>query len=106
MQILRRLFLGVAGAAMLLVVAGIVRNDAALWQPAAVAAAVAFAIGLGAVPSLKTYQFTAWIVAGWRLFPRMTTMSSVRLTTPPLRRTSARPHGHGSGSIVTRSPVR
>jgi BASS family bile acid:Na+ symporter len=34
-----------------------------LWQPAAVALCVAFAIGLGAFPAARTYQFTAWIVA-------------------------------------------
>lgn len=35
----------------------------ALWQPAAVGTAVCFAIGIGAVGALQSYQYTAWIVA-------------------------------------------
>jgi len=34
----------------------------ALWLPAAVCLAVSFAIGIGAVPALKNYQYTAWII--------------------------------------------
>jgi bile acid:Na+ symporter, BASS family len=57
--------LGAAGVALLIAVAGVARGDASVWQPAAAAGAVAFAIGLGALPPLRTYQFTAWIVAGF-----------------------------------------
>src|SRR5436190_7386900 len=38
-------------------------SDAALWQPLAVIAAVALAIGLRFSPKLRGYQFTAWIIA-------------------------------------------
>lgn len=34
-----------------------------LWQPAAVIATVALAVGLRFVPKLRGYQFTAWIIA-------------------------------------------
>ena len=33
-----------------------------LWQPLAVIAAVALAIGLRFIPKLRGYQFTAWII--------------------------------------------
>src|SRR5690606_13557740 len=41
---------------------GIVSNNATVWQPAAVALSVSFAIGMGAIPALKGYQYTAWII--------------------------------------------
>ncbi len=63
MQSARKLCLGLAGASLLLLAAGFVAGHASLWQPAAVATCVGLAIGLGAVPTLRTYQFTAWIVA-------------------------------------------
>lgn len=63
MQSARKLCLGLAGVAVLLFGAGLVIGNALIWQPAAVTACVGLAIGLGAVPSLRTYQFTAWIVA-------------------------------------------
>jgi len=34
----------------------------ALWLPATVSLAVSFAIGIGAIPALKNYQYTAWII--------------------------------------------
>ena len=33
-----------------------------IWQPLAVLAAVALAIGLRFIPALRGYQFTAWII--------------------------------------------
>jgi len=59
----RRLCLGLAGIALMLLAAGLVLGRPALWQPAAVAAAVTLALGFGARPALRGYQFTAWIVA-------------------------------------------
>jgi BASS family bile acid:Na+ symporter len=38
-------------------------NGVALWQPAAVILTVALAISLRFVPKLRSYQFTAWIIA-------------------------------------------
>ncbi len=55
------LYLSVAAAVAL--VMGLLMASAALWQPSAVALAVCLAIGLGAVPALKGYQYTAWIIA-------------------------------------------
>lgn len=59
----RRLCLGVFALSLLLTGAGLVLAQPALWQPAAVAAALGLAFGLGAVESLKSYQYTAWIIA-------------------------------------------
>src|SRR3990172_1929074 len=63
MHTLRKLCLGVAAAGVLLLVLGVARGDTALWQPAAIAASVGMAIGLGALSGLRVYQFTAWIIA-------------------------------------------
>ncbi|MGI4869895.1 MAG: bile acid:sodium symporter family protein [Janthinobacterium lividum] len=50
---------GLAVAGLLL---GIAQNQSALWQPAAVVAVVGFALGIKAVPGLRSYQYTAWIL--------------------------------------------
>jgi BASS family bile acid:Na+ symporter len=64
MRILQQLALAVAVVGLIVVVAGIVAGNPNIWQPAAVATSVAVAIGLGAWPDLRTYRFTAWILAG------------------------------------------
>jgi len=43
--------------------AGLATSNPNLWQPAAAAAVILLAIGLRSVPALRTYQYTAWIVA-------------------------------------------
>ncbi|MFT3780577.1 MAG: hypothetical protein QM790_01090 [Nibricoccus sp.] len=58
---IRRLFLGAAALALFPVAAGLSLNRPAIWQPCAIVLAAGFAIGLGAIPKLKGYQFTAWI---------------------------------------------
>jgi len=60
---LRKLSLGLSALALIALITGLALANSALWQPAAVVLAVCFAIGLGAVPSLKGYQFTVWIAA-------------------------------------------
>lgn len=42
--------------------AGLLMADAQLWTAASVCLAVSLAIGIGAVASLKNYQYTAWII--------------------------------------------
>ncbi|PTQ96821.1 BASS family bile acid:Na+ symporter [Mucilaginibacter yixingensis] len=63
MMSLRKLCLGVACMAVLLLVTGILIGNASIWQPSAVVLAVTGAFGIGAVPALKNYQYTAWIIA-------------------------------------------
>jgi BASS family bile acid:Na+ symporter len=59
----RKLCLGATPVALIVVLAGLSIGKTGVWQPAAAAAAVAFALGLGAFPATKSYQFTGWIVA-------------------------------------------
>ncbi|WP_221028748.1 bile acid:sodium symporter family protein [Actomonas aquatica] len=50
-------------AGLVLVCVGLALGQPRLWMPAAAVVAVALAIGLGAVPTLATYRYTAWIIA-------------------------------------------
>ncbi len=50
----------ISTAAMLL---GLVLKKEAVWQPAAVVAIISFAIGMGGITSLKSFRYTAWIIA-------------------------------------------
>ena len=55
------LWTGVAGLVAL--VAGLATGVSTIWMPAAAVAAVALSIGIGAVPALASYRYTAWILA-------------------------------------------
>lgn len=59
---LRKVCLVLAALAVIGLGAGVLLGSPAVWSPCAVVAALGLALGLGAVPSLKGYQFTAWIV--------------------------------------------
>jgi len=59
----RKACLAVAAVGLCVLLAGLALNNHPLWQPAAICTAVGLAMGMGAVPSAKGYQFTAWIVA-------------------------------------------
>ena len=63
MILFRKSCLGFSVLALLLMLAGLATGSLSLWQPAAVTTVVALALGLGAVPSLKGYQYTVWILA-------------------------------------------
>jgi BASS family bile acid:Na+ symporter len=72
----RQLCLGLAVAAALAFLAGLGLGRADLWAPTALMTVVAFAIGLGAIPALASYQFTVWILAtvvAGLLFPHAST---------------------------------
>lgn len=56
-------FLIVSSTGLVALVAGLLLHRPAVWQPAAVAAVISFALGMGAIPALKTYRYTAWIIA-------------------------------------------
>jgi BASS family bile acid:Na+ symporter len=58
-----KLCLGISLLAVIFLIAGLVMQNLAIWQAAAVTLAVSLAIGIGAVESLKSYQYTAWIIA-------------------------------------------
>jgi bile acid:Na+ symporter, BASS family len=59
----RASLLGLAAICLFLFVIALAQSNQAIWQPALVAAAVCTAIGLGGVPVVAGYQFTAWIIA-------------------------------------------
>jgi BASS family bile acid:Na+ symporter len=63
LQLARRGCLIVAFVSLVALAVGLVLRRPAAWQPAAVAVGVALALGLGAIPRMRGYQFTAWIVA-------------------------------------------
>lgn len=62
MKSLRKVCLGLSGLSLLLLFAGLISAQAQIWQPAAVGLSVLFAIGIGAIPALKSYQYTTWII--------------------------------------------
>ena len=63
MKTFRKICLGLSALSLVLLLVGLITANTGLSQPAAVALSVLFAIGIGAVPALKGYQYTAWIIA-------------------------------------------
>lgn len=51
-----------SGVALVALVAGLGLRNSGLWQPAALVLSVGLAIGMGAVPRLAGYRYTAWII--------------------------------------------
>lgn len=49
--------------ALLFIAAGIIFQNYAMWKIASIIAALCLPIGLGAVSSLRSYRYTAWIIA-------------------------------------------
>ncbi|MGC4102834.1 bile acid:sodium symporter family protein [Ferruginibacter sp.] len=60
---MKKSFLYLSGLLALALVVTVVLQQSTLYKPLALATAVCFALGLAAVPSLKGYQYTAWIVS-------------------------------------------
>ncbi|MFN8349176.1 MAG: bile acid:sodium symporter family protein [Spirosomataceae bacterium] len=58
-----KIALYLSGVAVLVLVVGLLTSAAFLWQPAALFLAISLAIGIGAIPALKGYQYTVWIIA-------------------------------------------
>src|SRR5215467_15462414 len=70
----RKLCLILAAMALVVVFVGFLVDAETAWRPAAALTAAALAVGLGALPALRGYQFTAWIVAAVvvaMLFPQL-----------------------------------
>jgi BASS family bile acid:Na+ symporter len=42
---------------------GVLTGRDSIWKPAAVITSIGFAIGMGSVPALKSFRYTAWIIA-------------------------------------------
>lgn len=62
MKTLQKICLVISGCSLLLLATGLITAYAALWQAAAVGLSVSLAIGMGAIPALKSYRYTAWII--------------------------------------------
>ncbi|MDX1936820.1 MAG: bile acid:sodium symporter family protein [Flavihumibacter sp.] len=60
---MKKYFLYAAALFAIALVIGIAMQQPTLYKPCALATAISAAIGLGAVPSLKGYQYTAWIIS-------------------------------------------
>ncbi|TDH27473.1 bile acid:sodium symporter family protein [Segetibacter sp. 3557_3] len=63
MNNLRKLCLAIAALALILLLAGLITAQPALSKTAGLVLAIGTAIGIGAISSLKGYQYTAWIIA-------------------------------------------
>lgn len=62
MNTIRKFFLAISVLSLILLIIGVSRGDSVVWQAAAVALSVSLSIGIGAIPSLSNYQYTAWII--------------------------------------------
>ncbi|WP_207535166.1 bile acid:sodium symporter family protein [Desertivirga arenae] len=62
MKGLRKICLGISVLSLVMLLFGLFTSNLEVWQPAAVALAVSAAIGIGAIPFLSPYQYTAWII--------------------------------------------
>jgi len=62
MKIVQKAFLGISILSLILLLAGLITYQPAIWKPAAVGLSISFAIGIGAIPALKGYQYTVWII--------------------------------------------
>lgn len=60
---MKKYFLYASALFAIALVIGIAMQQPALYKPCALATAVSLAIGLAAIPSLKGYQYTAWIIS-------------------------------------------
>ena len=60
---MKKYFLYASGLFAVALLVGIALRQPAMYKPCALATAVSVAIGLGALPSLKGYQYTAWIIS-------------------------------------------
>jgi BASS family bile acid:Na+ symporter len=63
MNKIARVCLLLSGVAAVALVIGILTQQHTIWKPAAVISSIGFAIGMGAVPVLKSFRYTAWIIA-------------------------------------------
>lgn len=83
MKRVEQIFLIITIIVAVVLLAGIVMQNEALYKPAAFITSIGLAIGLGAVNSLRGYQYTAWIVAAvvaGMMFPQVfTTWGSINL---------------------------
>jgi len=57
-----KLCLGISMISLIFLVVGLCIQQTSMWQFAAVATAIFFALGMGCIEQLKSYRYTAWII--------------------------------------------
>ncbi|WP_407429881.1 bile acid:sodium symporter family protein [Arcticibacter sp.] len=62
MNSFRKICLAVSAVTLVSLIAGLFMDNASMWQASAVTLSVSLAIGIGAIPALRNYQYTAWII--------------------------------------------
>ena len=62
MKTIQKICLALSGVSLILLIVGLITVQAPVWRPAALCLPVFFAIGIGCIPALKGYQYTAWII--------------------------------------------
>lgn len=63
MQKAGKYFLYLSGLSAVALIAGIMLQEPVLYKSTALITAISLAVGLGSVPTLKGYQYTAWIIS-------------------------------------------
>jgi len=53
----------ISALAVIVLLAGIIMQNECIYKPSALVLSVSFAIGLGAIESLRGFRYTAWIIA-------------------------------------------
>src|SRR5476651_2218922 len=59
---LQKICLGISACAVLLLAFGLFKGNTLICQTAALMLSISLAIGMGAVPAVRSYRYTAWIV--------------------------------------------
>ena len=62
MRTVQKICLVLSGISLIVLAAGLITGQPNIWQPSALCLSVFFAIGIGCIPALKGYQYTAWII--------------------------------------------
>ncbi|MEA5405211.1 bile acid:sodium symporter family protein [Arcicella sp. DC2W] len=62
MKRIQQFLLGISAISILVLMYALVQENHALSQVSAVVSALSFTIGMACIPSLKNYQYTAWII--------------------------------------------
>jgi BASS family bile acid:Na+ symporter len=62
MKRFQQLCLCISAVSLIALLTGLLMTDPQIWLPSSVGLAVSLAIGIGAISSLKNYQYTAWII--------------------------------------------
>jgi bile acid:Na+ symporter, BASS family len=63
MKSIPKIFVVIIGLAAIVLVTGIFLQNECIYKPSAIVLSVSLAVGIGAIPALKGFRYTAWIIA-------------------------------------------